>query len=261
MGRQRPCLRRWRHEEGLRRLKRAGAMSPELKGVHLELARIWYSLREYEQAIECCQKELDRYPDCPFSMQIAGAASHKLREYAQAIDLLLDSAAIRFRNPLTHYYLGAAFHALGQPENAIQAFEHVVKASPNNTAAHRYLSRLYSDVGKPDESRLHGQQSVLRRRERKSSNQTRRERASQTWPIPDLPSPEERAEQLRKNRPVRKSESKARERSGKTFVLVSGLPRSGTSLMMQMLQAGGLHPMTDGVRTADEDNPEGYLEW
>jgi len=49
--------------------------------------------------------------------------------------------------------------------------------------------------------------------------------------------------------------------SGKTFYIVSGLPRSGTSLMMQMLEAGGLAPMTDGERRADEDNPEGYYEW
>ena len=45
------------------------------------------------------------------------------------------------------------------------------------------------------------------------------------------------------------------------FVIVSGLPRSGTSLMMQILRAGGLPPMTDGQRAADVDNPEGYWEW
>lgn len=39
--------------------------------------------------------------------------------------------------------------------------------------------------------------------------------------------------------------------SGKTFVLVSGLPRSGTSLMMQMLVAGGMEAVADGVREAD----------
>ena len=43
--------------------------------------------------------------------------------------------------------------------------------------------------------------------------------------------------------------------------IVSGLPRSGTSLMMQMLAAGGLAPLTDGVRAADPDNPRGYLEY
>ena len=44
-------------------------------------------------------------------------------------------------------------------------------------------------------------------------------------------------------------------------MIVSGLPRSGTSLMMGMLAAGGLLPRTDGERAADVDNPEGYFEW
>jgi hypothetical protein len=43
--------------------------------------------------------------------------------------------------------------------------------------------------------------------------------------------------------------------------IVSGLPRSGTSLMMQMLVAGGLTALSDGERKADTDNPKGYLEW
>lgn len=45
-----------------------------------------------------------------------------------------------------------------------------------------------------------------------------------------------------------------------TVYLVSGLPRSGTSLMMQMLHRGGLEPWTDRIRAADEDNPRGYFE-
>jgi LPS sulfotransferase NodH len=43
--------------------------------------------------------------------------------------------------------------------------------------------------------------------------------------------------------------------------IVSGLPRSGTSMMMKMLEAGGLAVVTDNVRTADEDNPKGYYEF
>jgi hypothetical protein len=45
------------------------------------------------------------------------------------------------------------------------------------------------------------------------------------------------------------------------ITVVSGLPRSGTSLMMQMLAAGGLPALTDAVRTPDESNPRGYLEF
>jgi hypothetical protein len=45
------------------------------------------------------------------------------------------------------------------------------------------------------------------------------------------------------------------------ITIVSGLPRSGTSLMMQMLVAGGMPALTDGERAADNDNPRGYIEW
>lgn len=51
-----------------------------------------------------------------------------------------------------------------------------------------------------------------------------------------------------------------RVRYGKPIVVVSGLPRSGTSMTMKMLEAGGLSVVTDGLRTADEDNPKGYYE-
>jgi hypothetical protein len=44
------------------------------------------------------------------------------------------------------------------------------------------------------------------------------------------------------------------------IIIVSGLPRSGTSLMMQMLAQGGYEAVTDHIRTADTDNPRGYYE-
>lgn len=44
------------------------------------------------------------------------------------------------------------------------------------------------------------------------------------------------------------------------IIIVSGLPRSGTSLMMQVMDAGGIDIVTDNVRTADADNPRGYHE-
>ena len=44
------------------------------------------------------------------------------------------------------------------------------------------------------------------------------------------------------------------------IIVVSGLPRSGTSMMMRMLAAGGMPLFTDGARAADADNPLGYFE-
>ena len=45
------------------------------------------------------------------------------------------------------------------------------------------------------------------------------------------------------------------------ITIVSGLPRSGTSMMMMMLEAGGIAPVADGIREADDDNPKGYYEF
>ncbi len=49
-------------------------------------------------------------------------------------------------------------------------------------------------------------------------------------------------------------------RYGEPIVVVSGLPRSGTSMAMRMLEAAGFDIVVDGVREADEDNPKGYFE-
>jgi hypothetical protein len=47
----------------------------------------------------------------------------------------------------------------------------------------------------------------------------------------------------------------------KQIVIVSGLPRSGTSMMMRMLDLGGLPVLTDNIRVPNEDNPRGYYEF
>jgi len=51
-----------------------------------------------------------------------------------------------------------------------------------------------------------------------------------------------------------------RFRYGEPVVVVSGLPRSGTSMAMRMLEAAGLATVVDGIREADQDNPKGYFE-
>ena len=56
-------------------------------------------------------------------------------------------------------------------------------------------------------------------------------------------------------------EAKPTPSRSEPIVIVSGLPRSGTSMMMKMLEAGGIPPLTDKLRTADNDNPKGYYEF
>ena len=55
--------------------------------------------------------------------------------------------------------------------------------------------------------------------------------------------------------------ARRRRKYGEPVIVVSGLPRSGTSMMMRMLDAADLAMMTDHERSADEDNPRGYYEY
>ena len=57
------------------------------------------------------------------------------------------------------------------------------------------------------------------------------------------------------------AETYRRLRFGKPIIVVSGLPRSGTSMTMKMLEAGAIPILTDELRTADESNPKGYYEF
>ena len=57
-----------------------------------------------------------------------------------------------------------------------------------------------------------------------------------------------------------KSRRRQRLELGEPIIVVSGLPRSGTSIVMKMLVAAGLNPVQDGIRKADPDNPNGYYE-
>jgi hypothetical protein len=45
------------------------------------------------------------------------------------------------------------------------------------------------------------------------------------------------------------------------ITIVTGLPRSGTSMLMQMLKKGGMEILSDHIRQADESNPKGYYEY
>ncbi len=53
----------------------------------------------------------------------------------------------------------------------------------------------------------------------------------------------------------------SKSEKGGAVIVVSGLPRSGTSMMMKMLEEGGIPILTDKIRTADDDNPNGYYEF
>lgn len=161
--------------------------------------------------------------------------------YPRAATAALDSVACRHDMPAAHFVLGVALLRLGDRDRAIQAFETSLSFQPPLRAAHRVLGRILGATPEGARHRALARESAGTPRQHSLGLEALREAAL------------ERAR--RRGTPLVSTAESF------DFVLVSGLPRSGTSLMMQMLEAAGVPVMTDKIRTADDDNPEGYLEW
>ena len=192
-----------------------------------------------------------------------GLARAALRQHRNeyAADAALSAVSLLHHLPGAHFTLGAALARLGVFDRAAQAFETALQMRPSMIKAHRWLARIYgSKLGdsKRKEYHLNAYHSgtAARVREQEHANSP----TEFDIAIPPIPSPQERLDFLNQERPLPKPKAPPGS-SGRTLLVVSGLPRSGTSLMMQMLEAGGISAMTDGKRTADVDNPKGYYEW
>lgn len=177
----------------------------------------------------------------------------------EAAEAALKATGLIFRMPKAHLSLGIALARSGDVPGALAALRHAVHFNPDLFQAHRWLALLLGYAAGDREAASHHRREAARIRDTAARQKARRCTAvDAAWDLPDFPNEAERARILSEKRPPRES---AAILSGKTFTIVSGLPRSGTSLMMQMLAAAGLPAMTDGERMADTDNPEGYYEW
>ncbi|HWF10921.1 MAG TPA: tetratricopeptide repeat protein, partial [Bryobacteraceae bacterium] len=228
-----------RFRESVEHFTAAEHAAPRLPDVYLGLGLAWLKLRATADSERAFEKALAIDPHNAIALQ--GLTRVRLRQSraADAIECALSSIACRHDLPLSHFLLGVALVRTGDAKRAIQAFETSLAFHPPLRASHRLLARLY---GKTPEGARH----------REAARDFLRSRRAAIDRIEGA-----RAEARRRNagRPV-PSAIKPLD-----FIVVSGLPRSGTSLMMRILEAAGLPIKTDGERKADEDNPDGYYEW
>jgi hypothetical protein len=147
---------------------------------------------------------------------------------------------------------------MGQIPRAIQAFQTALSFHPPLRAAHRWLAAILPDADEAAIQRTAARDALLQTRERvKRLEFTRQEARHRAIDRADARLAEkEQSEASRVSTPIAMS-----AKGGLTLDIVSGLPRSGTSLMMQMLATAGMPVMTDSERRPDDDNPEGYFEW
>lgn len=224
----------------------------------VEAGWLWLELRRLPEAEKCFRRALELDVDSAAAYQGLSSLHLRRREYGLAIDAALDAVQRLHHLPTAHLNLGIALAREGQYDQALVALRRALGMSPELIAAHRWIAILLAKQNADDfMAGAHRHQAQSLRRARAKDAISARLRAGEDREIADLPSLAERERRAEEARPRRQFPAT----SGRRFVLVSGLPRSGTSLMMQMLAAGGLPAMTDGVRTANLDNPEGYLEW
>lgn len=183
-------------------------------------------------------------PNADLYFQVAQAFL-RLRNWDDARRAFIHSLSIDSENPKAHHGLALASLRLGDYETAIDEALTAVGQLHFFPAAHYHLGEAlmlsgdYTNAVKAFSVSL-GQRSGLRKAHFHLAEIFEKH----------LDDPE----QAQKHRDF------IREKIRKNVYIVSGLPRSGTSMMMQMLKAGGLDVLTDGKRENDLNNPEGYYE-
>ena len=243
----------------LQALLAAEAMNPQLPGIYIQIGDTYARLLQWQNAKSAYEKASTLDEDNARAFLGLSSVYRRIGDNQQTVDCALRAVSLLHRLPLAHFNLGVALARSGDNERASLAFETSLRFQPQMVNAHRYLATIHKkEGGDPEKARFH-RSEVLRLSQRRSRRaDTLDPKREQLFDLPEIPKREERLAILLKERPDPKPED---EKSGKTFVLVSGLPRSGTSLMMQLLEAGGLPVMTDAQRVADVDNPRGYYEW
>lgn len=254
-------------EAALIHLQKAERSESSTSGFHLRLGNAYLELKQYDAAEASFQRVRELDPENP-NAYVGLCRSYLQRRHNRlALEAANAALGLKYHFPPAHYFLGIVRHRLGDIKGAIEALERAISQNPNFAEAHTRLALIYSKR-RPDrtQARAHRHQARAIRREQ---SRVRRMRI-----LPDLPllattdidahlpeRPPSQPSTLQAPLALAPAQAPPSHDPDRPFVtIVSGLPRSGTSMMMQMLSAGGLEPLVDGARAPDESNPRGYFE-
>ncbi|HJT45111.1 MAG TPA: tetratricopeptide repeat protein, partial [Chthoniobacterales bacterium] len=239
---------RGRYSESLKLLLQAEKAEPRLPDLHLAIGNTYLRSVRYADAERAFERALEVDPHNAQARLGLAFALLRQRRYDEAAGAAILAVGLQHHLPMAHFYLGCALVRLQLFERAIQAFKMAVNQRGPLYLGHRWLARLYKNRGDEEQAAHHLGEALKYLDQRK-------------FIAAQLQAVREQAQVRKEMRAKSPLPTKKKTIEPQTFTIVSGLPRSGTSLMMQMLQAGGLEVMTDHERAADHDNPEGYFEW
>lgn len=251
------------YEAALESFEKLAKVDQSVPVLFIQAGHCCIYLHKLDRAEQFFQKAIEKDSENPAGLLGMSELYFRRKQFEESVEAAYDALDLLYAMPKAHFCLGRALAYLGQYDDAVIAFEQCVAMQPTFFPAHRYLARIYKNrLSDPERASAHEmiiENATFWRREHKEKRnkmrthfQALRETMESSLDEPtEEPSEEELPQSLVE--PARSS--------AKPIVIVSGLPRSGTSLMMQMLAAVGLPILTDGSREADADNPKGYLEY
>ncbi|MDM8555350.1 alkaline phosphatase family protein [Desulfococcaceae bacterium HSG7] len=242
-------------EQALEHLRRSEKTNPGNPGLHNKIGDVYMEMERFEDARKSFENALSLDPEN--ANAYLGLCRSGLRRgmYKKAAHAAMESVGLQYSNPRGHFLLGKALVGMGRYERAAEAMKVAITQNPNFPEACEKLAVIY-DGRLPDPS------EAERYRKLAGLARERLEAVKLGTLSPDA-EPQDAPESVSASAspvyvtPVPEKPADPAE----IITIVTGLPRSGTSMMMQMLEAGGIHALTDGQRKADEDNPRGYFEF
>ncbi len=214
-------------------------------------------LGETEQARQLLESALEHDPENALVYSQLAGIQFGAGRFDAAISAAVESLSLLYFQPGLHALLGEALMETGQFAQAEKELLVALSQSPRHLAAHDLLAKLYRNhMNRPaDAFAQEGRAKSLRHEVNAAKRRNKVGR------------PSLRADENADHSSDQPLASPTAESFGadldpaQIITIVSGLPRSGTSLMMQLLVAAGREPLTDAKRAADEDNPLGYFEF
>ena len=240
-----------RYPEALAALERVTEAHLVRPGLYLQTADLYLRLGRSGNARKLYEKALAVDPDCAEAHIGLCRLALRRRKFSVAAEAALDALQRVYHSPVGHFLLGRALSGIGEYDRAAAAFRAALSLNPNFPEAHLRLAALLEKH--PHEQGEQGDAGSAREHRRLARRMRRRGTTRQAIDSADAVSSLSGAEANASREEMPPLDA--------SLIVVTGLPRSGTSLLMQMLAAGGMRVVSDGLRAADEDNPRGYLEF
>ena len=225
----------------------------------LELScRAYATLGQWDEARATAEKLLATDPTNIPAHNTLTRCHLQTKDPQAAVDTALAAISFQFASPRAHHLLGSALIQLEQFEEAEHALKNCLQLDRENSRALDLLKQVYQLTEQTEKAEALEADLVRQKVIRTSAREKRL--TSLRHGIAARAKARHAKRKAKREAAAKKAAEEAAIKPC-SFTIVSGLPRSGTSLMMQMLRAAGMDLMHDGKREADEDNLEGYWEW